>query len=181
MSREIRDYDQIIAALFHELHQQHPDASLLPFVKRDVERFAQTFLGRVPQNLPDVIYTYRTGRAPLPDTILAQGHWSIQGVGKGRYTFVRLARPPYVDIPLDLEIINILDATPQIVIKYQSRDEQGMLARIRYNRLVDIFTATTTYHLQSHFRTTIAGVGQIEIDDLYIGVDTEGVGYIIPY
>jgi hypothetical protein len=38
----------------------------------------------------------------------------------------------------------------------------------------------TTYHLQGHFRTTVVDTGQIEIDDLYIGVDVDGRGYILP-
>lgn len=37
-----------------------------------------------------------------------------------------------------------------------------------------------TYHLQSHFRTTVTGVGQVEIDDLYIGLDVDAQGYILP-
>ena len=137
-------------------------------------------LGLVINNVPDIPYTYRTGRSPLPEAILAHGQWAIDGAGKGRYLFVRLTRSPYIDIPQDIEIIPLLDATPQIVLKYQGTDEQGLLARLRYNRLIDIFTGLTAYHLQGHFRTTVANLGQVEIDDLYIGVDTDGVGYLLP-
>ncbi len=38
----------------------------------------------------------------------------------------------------------------------------------------------TAYSLQNHLRTTVKGVGQIEIDEIYVGVDRFGVQYIIP-
>ena len=79
-----------------------------------------------------------------------------------------------------MKAIRILDSTPQIVLKYQGKDEQSTLAQVRYNRLVDVFTGLTTYHLQSHLRTAIKGLGQVEIDDLYIGIDSNGQGYILP-
>lgn len=55
-----------------------------------------------------------------------------------------------------------------------------MLTRIRYNRLIDTFLSITAYHLQSHIRSSIQEMGQIEVDDLYVGVDTDGKAYIIP-
>jgi len=73
-----------------------------------------------------------------------------------------------------------LNALPEIVEKYTEYDEQGLLSAIRYNRLVDIFSGITCFHLQSHIRTTIEEEGQIEIDDLYVGIDNEGTEYILP-
>ena len=37
----------------------------------------------------------------------------------------------------------------------------------------------TTYSLQNHLRTTVGGV-QIEIDELYVGLDKHGCHYVIP-
>ncbi len=51
---------------------------------------------------------------------------------------------------------------------------------VRYNRLVDIFTGLTCYSLQNHFRTTVTTIGQIEVDELYVGIDKRGVHYILP-
>ena len=172
-----RQYDRIILTLFLAVYE--PDADLLPFSKEDLVRAAEQ-LGIVVQNVPDVIYTYRTGRAALPIDEHTYGIWAIEGTGKGSYHFVRLHRSPYIDIPQDMAITSILDATPLIVLKYQQSDEQALLARIRYNRLIDIFTGLTAYHLQGHFRTTVPGLGQVEIDDLYIGVDGDGMGTLIP-
>ena len=49
--------------------------------------------------------------------------------------FVKMSRAPYFDLPVDMDRPPIPDATPQIVLEYQSNDEQAMLARVRYNRL----------------------------------------------
>ena len=46
--------------------------------------------------------------------------------------------------------IKIPDATPGIVQKYALADEQALLAKLRYNRLLDIFTGVTCYSLQNH-------------------------------
>jgi hypothetical protein len=51
---------------------------------------------------------------------------------------------------------------------------------LRYNRLIDIFTGITCYSLQNHLRTFIAGIGQIETDEIYVGVDKKGRHYIFP-
>jgi hypothetical protein len=65
-------------------------------------------------------------------------------------------------------------------LKYAGNDEQAVLSKVRYNRLLDIFLSITVYHLQGHFRSAVGGVGQVEIDELYVGLDTEGKGYVIP-
>ncbi len=59
-------------------------------------------------------------------------------------------------------------------------DEQALLAKVRYNRLVDIFTGVACYSLQNHLRTTAPGIGQVETDEIYVGVDKKGVHYILP-
>lgn len=179
LDESLKEYDQVILCVFQYVHAENEERERLPFTKADIER-AVTELGLEIKNIPDIAYTYRTGRSPLPEAIQTHGNWAIEAAGKGKYAFVRLTRSPYVYIPTDIETTFVLDATPQIVLKYQSSDEQAILARIRYNRLVDIFTSLTTYHIQGHFRTTVEGVGQVEIDDLYIGIDTDGHGFVLP-
>ena len=76
--------------------------------------------------------------------------------------------------------IKIPDATPGMVAKYALSDEQALLAKLRYNRIIDIFTGITCYSLQNHLRTTVENIGQIETDELYVGVDKNGLHYIIP-
>lgn len=76
--------------------------------------------------------------------------------------------------------IKIPDATPEIITRFAQGDEQALLAKVRYNRLVDIFLGITTYSLQNHLRTTVKGIGQIEIDEIYVGVNRTGHQFVIP-
>lgn len=72
------------------------------------------------------------------------------------------------------------DATPGIVALYSFDDEQALLAKLRYNRLIDIFTGLTCYSLQNHLRTTVPNMGQVETDEIYVGVDKRGAHYVLP-
>jgi hypothetical protein len=47
------------------------------------------------------------------------------------------------------------DSTPGVVAKYALSAEQALLAKVRYNRLVDIFTGVACSSLQNHLRTTL--------------------------
>ena len=105
--------------------------------------------------------------------------WIIRGTGKGKYKFVLVPLAPIAPNE-QLAITKIPDATPQIILRYSLNDEQALLAIIRYSRLIDIFTRTTCYSLQNHLRTTVGGIGQIETDEVYIGVDQRGAQYVFP-
>jgi hypothetical protein len=63
---------------------------------------------------------------------------------------------------------------------YALSDEQALLAKIRYNRLIDIFTGLTCYSLQNHLRSSVTGMGQIETDEIYVGINKQGVHYVLP-
>lgn len=105
--------------------------------------------------------------------------WIIEGAGKARYLF-RLVGQSRILPRKELITIKIPDATPELIASYALDDEQALLAKVRYNRLIDIFLSLTTYSLQNHLRTTVKGLGQIEIDELYIGIDRYGCHYVIP-
>lgn len=170
-------YDRLISEIF----RRHGGASrdVFEFDREEMREILEEW-GETVRNLGDVPYSYRGGRRPLPDDIASTGDWVIEGRGRGRYAFRRLSRSPYISIPSDLQTINVLDATPDLILKYGGSDEQGLLAKVRYNRLVDTFLGITAYHLQGHLRAYIPGSGQVEIDDLYLGVDTEGNQYVVP-
>lgn len=72
------------------------------------------------------------------------------------------------------------DATPEIVLAYAHTDEQALLAKVRYNRLIDVFLGVTAYSLQSHLRTTVKDIGQIEIDEIYVAIDATGRQFVLP-
>ena len=46
--------------------------------------------------------------------------------------------------------------------------------------MLDIFLGIATYSLQNHLRTSVKGTGQVEIDEIYVGIDRNGCQYVIP-
>jgi len=131
---------------------------------------------QVPKNLGDVIYTFRY-RKDLPKSIIAtqpaNRGWLILGDGDARYRF-RLNKLTHIRPTNGLLVRKIPDATPEIITRYALTDEQALLAKVRYNRLIDIFLGITASSLQNHLRTKIPNYGQIEIDELYVGLDSRG-------
>jgi hypothetical protein len=136
----------------------------------------------LPKNLGDVIYSVRY-RKRMPEAIEATQpkgmEWIIDGVGHAKYAFV-LVKLNRIVPNLSLAMIGIPDATPEMIRAYALDDEQALLAIMRYNRLIDTFLGLTTYSLQNHLRTSVQGIGQIEIDELYFGLDRNGSHYVIP-
>ena len=105
--------------------------------------------------------------------------WSIKPRGKALYALV-LADQIDLRPRAGLSVTRVPDATPGIIALYALGDEQALLAKIRYNRLLDIFTGVACYSLQSHLRTATAEVGQIETDEVYVGIDVDGNHYVFP-
>jgi DNA modification methylase len=135
-----------------------------------------------PKNLGDLIYSFRY-RAALPASIqgtAGEGEtWIIRPAGRAKYRFVLVRERPLVP-NANLAITKVPDATPGVVAKYALSDEQALLAKVRYNRLIDIFTGVACYSLQNHLRTTVPNIGQVETDEIYIGVDKRGAHYVFP-
>ncbi|MDB5470420.1 MAG: hypothetical protein JWR84_1980 [Caulobacter sp.] len=154
----------------------------LPFAREDLERAAAELGLKLPKNLGDVIYSIRY-RVPMPERVLAtqpEGmEWIVEGAGRALYRFRLVPINRILPNP-NLVTIKIPDATPAIIGSYTLNDEQALLAKVRYNRLIDTFLGLTAYSLQNHLRTTVKGVGQIEIDEVYVGVDRHGVQYVLP-
>lgn len=76
--------------------------------------------------------------------------------------------------------IKIPNATPEILLANAFDDEQALLAKVRYNRLIDLFLGITAHSLQNHLRTTVSDIGQIEIDELYVGLNRRGSQFVVP-
>jgi len=173
-------YIDIIEKIFLDRYRE--GETQLDFERSDIEAAANHLEVALPKNLGDVIYSLRYRRL-LPESVLSTQpkgmEWIIEGAGRAKYRFslVRLNRILPRD---DLVTINVPDGTPEIIRAYALDDEQALLAIVRYNRLIDIFLGLTTYSLQNHLRTTVRGIGQIEIDELYIGIDKHGCHYAIP-
>jgi hypothetical protein len=97
----------------------------------------------------------------------------IEGAGRSKYAF-KLVRINRIVPNRKLIAVKIPDATPEIVNAYALSDEQALLAKVRYNRLIDIFLGIAAYSLQNHLRTTVSSIGQVEIDEIYVAVDRHG-------
>jgi len=154
----------------------------IEFEREALERAANVLGIKLPKNPGDVIYSQRY-RTSLPKSILEtqpEGmEWIIDGAGRARYRFCLVPSNRILPNP-SLRAIKVPDATPEIIGAYALNDEQALLAKVRYNRLIDVFLGVTAYSLQSHMRTTVKGIGQIEIDEVYVAIDRQGVQYVIP-
>ena len=173
-------YQDIIAQIFSDRYKDGTDG--FEFKREDIENTAKSMGATLPKNLGDVIYALRY-RIGFPASILSTQptgmEWIIEGAGRAKYRFVLVPLNRIVPRE-DLITIGIPDGTPEMIRAYALDDEQALLAIVRYNRLIDIFLGLTTYSLQNHLRTTVKGIGQIEIDELYVGMDKYGCHYAIP-
>jgi hypothetical protein len=173
-------YQSIIERIF--LDRYTPGTAQFEFERSELEGAAAAMGVALPKNLGDVIYSLRY-RQGLPESILstqpAGMEWIVEGAGRGRYRFL-LVRLNRIVPREDLATVGIPDGTPEVIRAYALDDEQALLAIVRYNRLIDIFLGLTTYSLQNHLRTTVRGLGQIEIDELYVGLDRFGCHHMIP-
>jgi hypothetical protein len=173
-------YTQLIEEIFFDNYKK--GLKRVEFLRTDIEKAAKKLKIELPKNLGDVIYSFRF-RTELPSKILklASGgeEWLIKLAGRGAYCFSLESKLEIVPNP-NLAHSKILDSTPGVISKYALTDEQALLAILRYNRLIDIFLGITCYSLQNHLRTTVPALGQVETDEVYIGIDKRGVHYVIP-
>ena len=171
MKKPANRYSQIIERIF----RTHFRAGMteVPFRREELEQVAATIGIKLPKNLGDAIYSFRY-RAALPNSIQATApagrSWIIRPAGRSLYKFALVASWSLAPNGAMLAI-KIPDATPGIIALYSMNDEQALLAKLRYNRLIDIFTGLTCYSLQNHLRAFVPDVGQVETDELYVGVD----------
>ena len=161
----------------------------VPFSRSDLLEAAKQFAapGESEQardkNLGDILYTFRF-RRDFPEEILGTAPkgkiWVILGTGISKYE-LRLITKPNLSPSPNWVVTKVHDSTPEIVRRFvELSDEQAALSRICYNRLVDLFCRCVAHSLQNHLRTTVKGVGQIEIDELYVGANRMGQHFIIP-
>ena len=180
MSDKLNLYSAIIEKIFFE-HFTGPE-EIIEWERREITQAAKALNLPTPKNIGDLIYTFRF-RQPFPkkiiDTQYDEREWILELNGRSKYKFSLKLNSRIIPRE-DLIIVDIPDATPEIIRAYALDDEQALLAIVRYNRLIDTFLGLTTYSLQNHLRTTVKGVGQIEIDELYVGLDRHGCHYIIP-
>ncbi|PVY77580.1 hypothetical protein C8D92_103267 [Tamilnaduibacter salinus] len=173
-------YSRLIEAVFFDYYQKGDTE--VAFEREDLERAAEQLNVSLPKNLGDAVYSFRY-RNPLPEKILDLQppgmEWIIEGAGRSKYLF-RLVKINRICPNPSLVAIKIPDSTPEIVNAYALSDEQALLAKVRYNRLIDLFIGANAYSLQNHLRTAVIGTGQVEIDEIYVAVDRHGRQFVLP-
>jgi hypothetical protein len=156
--------------------------TVLPFHYEDLEGMAKKLRIKLPEILGDAINASRH-HVELPEAIRKTQplgkEWVIEGRGNFQYAFRLVASSQFSPNPLLVET-KVPNATPVMVSVYGFSDEQALLAKVRYNRLLDLFLSVDAHSLQSHLRTTVARRGQVEIDEIYIATNKRGRQYILP-
>ena len=180
MAESVNRYAQIIESIF--LDRYGEGAMEVEFDREDFVEHAKMLGIEPPKNLGDVIYSFRF-RVALPEAIQERApeglEWMIRLAGRAKYKFVAVKQARIIPTE-NLVETKIPDATPGVIAKWALNDEQALLAMLRYNRLIDIFMRVTCYSLQNHLRTTAPGIGQVETDEVYIGIDRRGAQYVFP-
>lgn len=159
-----------------------PGATTFEFARTELETAAGELKIPLPKNLGDLIYSFRfrTGLPPeIVQTATPGCQWVIELAGQARYRMSLLKENRVVPSDNKYEI-KIPDAVPEIVARYALGDEQALLAKVRYNRLIDIFLRVTAYSLQNHLRTTVPEMGQIETDEIDVAVRNTGQQFVVP-
>jgi DNA modification methylase len=173
-------YDQLIERVFFNHYTK--GANEVRFERDEFAAIADELGIELPLNLGDIVYSYRY-RNKLPARIREllgpDEEWLIRSEGRAKYVFVKSSFHPIIPNPR-LSRIKVLDSTPEMIRRYALSDEQALLAILRYNRLIDTFSGVTCYSLQNHLRTFVDGIGQVETDEIYIGVNRSGEQFIFP-
>lgn len=180
MSRtSVNRYSQILEYIFHKNYR--PDTVSVEFQRDEIAKAAAALNVAVPKNLGDVVYSFRY-RQTCPESIQATApegkEWTIRPRGRGLYSF-ELINPLHLFLG-DEQAVKVPDSTPSLIRDHAISDEQATLSILRYCRLIDIFTGLTCYSLQNHLRTSVPNIGQIETDEIYLGIDGDGRRYILP-
>lgn len=180
---------QLIEKVFVERYR--PGMQEVSFTRDDLIAAARDIGANRPKNIGDIVYSLRY-RASLPEMIQQEApsgrEWAIFPGGNAVYT-LRTVPFNLIEPRQGLRTIRLPDSTPGVISRYSLTDEQALLARVRYNRLLDVFTGLACYPLQSHLRTSITisnaidgtpSSSQVETDDLYVGLDKHGAHHILP-
>ncbi len=179
-NKESNRYSKILEAIFQKHFKK--GATEIEFERTEFSQVADKLGIPLPKNLGDVLYSFRYRTHP-PKSITSKApkgfEWIIRPAGRGKYKLVAVKQANIAPSKVLAET-KIPDATPGVIAKYSMNDEQSLLAKLRYNRLIDIFTGLTCYSLQNHLRTTLSDGSQVETDEIYIGLDKRGAHYVLP-
>lgn len=162
-------YVPILSRVFEKYYKEGD--TVVRFTLDDIREAADE-LNIVARNPGDVIYRMRS-RTELPKAITDKGFYILRQVKRGVYQF-EVGTSTIVQIPVG-EIIDTIDQTPLPVRRLLPEDlaeidEQGLLTIIQYCNLLSHFTGLQVFRLKSHVRKGVRSVGQVEVDEVDVGV-----------
>jgi len=147
----------------------------------DLVRQADRDLGLNIANIPDAIYSLRFRMTSLPgrlyETVQEGYEWTIETTSGG-YKFIQ-KKINRIFPDMSLPVIEIPSSTPGLIAEHAFSDEQALLTVLRYNDLIGLFCEVSAKTVQNHLRTQFNN-RQIEIDELYLGIDKQGLRSIHP-
>lgn len=115
----------------------------------------------------------------IAETEPAGKEWIIERWSKSRFAFRLLEINRIVPNP-QFAAIKILDTTSEDISECNLSDERILLNKIRCINLLDQFLGVATYSMNTHVATSIAKLGQVEIDELYGAYGRRNQHFIIP-
>lgn len=162
-------YVPILLYIFKKYYKESD--TLVRFTLDDV-RSAAIDLNIKVRNPSDVIYRMRS-RTELPKEITDKGFYILRQVERGVYQ-LEIGASPIIPLPIG-EITETIDQTPLPVRRLLPEniaeiDEQGLLTLIHYCNLLSHFTGLQVFRLKSHVRKGVRQIGQVEVDEVDVGV-----------
>jgi hypothetical protein len=169
-----RVYVPILVDIFQRKYQDGDE--IVEFTLDEVRETAERLDIKI-RNPSDLIYRMKS-RTKLPSEILDKGFKIIKIVKKGVYQF-QLGESTIVDLTRE-NVFQIQDTTPVAVRRFLEEklseiDEQGLLTIIHYCDLLSHFTGLKIYRLKSHVRKSIVNIGQVEVDEVDIGIGLDSL------
>ena len=173
-------YTPILRAVFRKKYIE--GATRVDFTLDDI-RSELIAAGLQAKNAPDLIYRMKS-RTALPEEIQALGFRILQITGRGKYALI-VGQSTLIEYPEPREVVTVLDRTPLPVQELLGPDlglldEQAMLSVVRYNDLITHFLQAQAFHFKAHIRRSVPGVGQVEVDDLHLAVESTAPGQYRP-
>jgi hypothetical protein len=167
--RNSKVYVPIIMTIFKKKYRK--GCRQIEFTLDDIRETAEA-LGITTRNPGDVIYRMRS-RTKLPPEILSLGFNIIKQVGRGKYRFEKAPStliqcpPGHITEAIDLTPLPVRRLLPEDLAK---ADEQAILSIVHYSGLLGHFTGLQVFRLRSHVRKSVTGVGQVEVDEVDVGI-----------
>ena len=177
-------YTPILLAIFRKKYT--PGAARIVFTLEEVRQELRA-AGLEARNTADLIYRMKS-RTVLPAEIQEAGFRILEITSRGVYALV-VGDSTLIDYPEVESVIEVHDRTPLPVRRlldedFGSTDEQGLLSVVRYNDLLTHFLGAPAFHLKSHVRKSVPGVGLAEVDDVHVcmvaGEDPTGPLAVVP-